>query len=158
MKDMNFKLYQDILKSEVLEFNKDKEWDVDEWNISYIEFKKGVSNWNENYVNKFTSKELAINWAREFYQDTDRYTHNYWIIKKDNGWYCARTTKPPYNVGIIVFIPEESNHQTSGMWDVDKQWVLLDENRIPTSEVTGWQYLLKEPTDPEFLKYKSTPI
>jgi hypothetical protein len=45
-------------------------------------------------------------------------------------------TYPEYNKGVLVFIPDEDNHVTSGMWDISKKWVLLDEYRIPETKVT----------------------
>lgn len=158
MKNMNFKLYVDTLKSEVIEFNKGCEWDNDKWNSSYIDFKSIVNSWNQEYIEKHTGVELAIEFAREFYQETNCDTHDYWVVKKVDGWYCARTSKPKKNFGVMVFIPEEDNHQTSGMWDVSEKWVLLDEYRVPTSEVTAWRYLYDDPTNPEFLEYKETDV
>lgn len=49
--------------------------------------------------------------------------------------------KPEYNVGVLVFIPGEDNHITSGMWDIENKWVLLDEYRVPECEVTHWMEL-----------------
>lgn len=54
--------------------------------------------------------------------------------------------KPEHNVGVLVFIPGEDNHITSGMWDIDNKWVLLDEYRISEEEVTHWMPL---PSFPE---------
>lgn len=50
-------------------------------------------------------------------------------------------TKPEHNVGVLVFIPGEDNHITSGMWDISNEWVLLDEYRTPEEEVTHWMPL-----------------
>lgn len=57
----------------------------------------------------------------------------------DNGWVKSSRHKPQENVGVLVFIPEEDNHVTTGMWDVSKKWVLLDDYRVPKSEVTYWR-------------------
>lgn len=54
--------------------------------------------------------------------------------------------KPEHNVGVLVFIPGEDNHITSGMWDISNEWVLLDEYRTPEEEVTHWMPL---PSFPE---------
>lgn len=54
-------------------------------------------------------------------------------------------TYPEHNLGVLVFIPQEDNHITSGMWDVDDKWVLLDEYRV-MGEVTHWQPLPSPPT------------
>lgn len=56
------------------------------------------------------------------------------------GW-VKTDTKPEYNVGVLVFIPGEDNHITSGMWDISNEWVLLDEYRTPEEEVTHWMPL-----------------
>lgn len=52
---------------------------------------------------------------------------------------------PEYNLGVLVFIPEEDNHKTAGMWDIDNKWVLLDEYRVPESKITHWTYLPENP-------------
>lgn len=59
-------------------------------------------------------------------------------------------TKPERNVGVLVFIPGEDNHITSGMWDISNEWVLLDEYRTPEEEVTHWMPL---PAFPEEYKH-----
>lgn len=64
------------------------------------------------------------------------------------------TTKPEYNVGVLVFIPGEDNHITSGMWDISKKWVLLDEYRTPECEVTHWMPL---PAFPEGYTWNEIP-
>lgn len=46
--------------------------------------------------------------------------------------------KPGYNIGVLVFIPDEDFHITAGMWDISNKWVLLDEYRVPDCEVTHW--------------------
>ena len=59
------------------------------------------------------------------------------LSKEGNTWVTA-DTKPEHNVGVLVFIPGEENHITSGMWDISNEWVLLDEYRTPEEEVTHW--------------------
>lgn len=56
------------------------------------------------------------------------------------GW-VKGDIKPEHNVGVLVFIPGEDNHITSGMWDISNEWVLLDEYRTPEEEVTHWMPL-----------------
>jgi hypothetical protein len=65
------------------------------------------------------------------------------------GDWISAEIKPPYNKGVLVFIPEEDYHITSGMWDIDNKWVLLDEYRVPECEVTHW---MKIPEVPEQFK------
>lgn len=144
-----FKEYCEILKLECIEFKEGEEWDVDKWNDSYIDFKETIASWNEAYRLGKTFREQAIEFALEFYQDASFNTHSYQPFQKDNGWYVADITKPPFNVGVMVFIPEEDNHQTSGMYDHDSTWVLLDEYRVPTSKVTHWRHLFEIPKDIE---------
>lgn len=55
---------------------------------------------------------------------------------------------PPKNLGVLVFIPDEDNHITAGMWDVDNKWVLLDEYRVPECKVTHWMPMPTKPTNP----------
>lgn len=62
-------------------------------------------------------------------------------------WIKASEQKPPANMSVLVFIPEEDNHCTTGMWDVSQCWVLLDEYRIPRSEVTYWSEMVELPED-----------
>lgn len=52
---------------------------------------------------------------------------------------------PEHNVGVLVFIPEEDYHVTTGMWDVSNKWVLLDEYRTPKSAVTHWTQMPEIP-------------
>lgn len=54
---------------------------------------------------------------------------------------------PPKNLGVLVFIPDEDNHITAGMWDVDNKWVLLDEYRVPECKITHWRHLPKKPNE-----------
>ena len=56
---------------------------------------------------------------------------------QDQKWISAEI-KPEYNLGVLVFIPEEDFHITSGMWDISNEWVLLDEYRKPECVVTHW--------------------
>lgn len=65
-------------------------------------------------------------------------------------WIKASEQLPPENVGVLVFIPEEDNHCTTGMWDVSKKWVLLDEYRVPKSEVTYWAEMVELPEDQSY--------
>jgi len=60
-------------------------------------------------------------------------------------WNDVEKGMPEFNKGVLVFIPEEDNHITSGMWDISENWVLLDEYRTPESEVTHWAYLPEPP-------------
>lgn len=63
----------------------------------------------------------------------------------DNGWISIETEMPEKNVGALVFIPGEDDHITSGMYDIDEKWVLLDEYRNPECEVTHWRPLPDKP-------------
>lgn len=65
-------------------------------------------------------------------------------------WIPTKQRLPDYNVSVLVFIPEEDNHCTVGMWDVSKKWVLLDEYRVPRSEVTYWREMVDLPTDDSY--------
>jgi len=60
-------------------------------------------------------------------------------------WVDVSERLPGYNIGVLVFIPGEDNHVTSGMWDISKKWVLLDEYRVPDQEVTHWMPLVEPP-------------
>ncbi len=67
-----------------------------------------------------------------------------------NQWISVKDRLPEENVSVMVFIPEEDNHITAGMWDVSKKWVLLDEYRIPKSQVTYWASMIAEPEDKSY--------
>lgn len=85
---------------------------------------------------------------------TDSELHELWdLIRQIQGaitWNKASEIKPPENVSVLVFIPQEDNHVTTGMWDVSKKWVLLDDYRVPTSEVTYWRHMVDLPDDQEY--------
>jgi len=61
-----------------------------------------------------------------------------WISVEKDGY-------PDKNMGVLVFIPEEDNLITAGMWDIDENWVLLDEYRKPTVPVTHWMKMPESP-------------
>lgn len=65
-------------------------------------------------------------------------------------WKKASEILPVENVSVFVFIPEEDNHVTTGMWDKSKKWVLLDDYRVPTAQVTYWHPMIELPMDREY--------
>ena len=69
-----------------------------------------------------------------------------YLKRKAIVWRASEDDMPEHNKGCLVFIPEEDNHITSGMWDVSGKWILLDDYREPKSIVTHWAYLPDEPT------------
>lgn len=81
---------------------------------------------------------------------TDRMYENEGLCE----WISA-DAKPPYNLGVLVFIPEEDFHITSGMWDISNKWVLLDEYRKPSDDapVTHWMHLPEIPA--EYIKERN---
>jgi hypothetical protein len=72
-------------------------------------------------------------------------------------WIKASEQLPPENVGVLVFIPEEDNHCTTGMWDVSQKWVLLDEYRVPISDVTYWAEMVDLPDDKTYTPSNRRP-
>jgi len=68
-----------------------------------------------------------------------------WRDKFVPEWISVEDAMPDYNVGVLVFIPEEDNHITSGMWDISDKWVLLDEYRKPECAITHWMRMPDEP-------------
>src|SRR5690606_21804297 len=64
---------------------------------------------------------------------------------------------PDHNVSVLVFIPEENDHITTGMWDISKKWVLLDEYRVPTCQVTYWREMVGMPEDKSYEQTHSNP-
>lgn len=69
-------------------------------------------------------------------------------MEKD--WIRSSDKLPEYNVSVLVYIPEEDHHITTGMWDISKKWVLLDEYRVPISEVTYWRQMVERPSDDSY--------
>lgn len=66
-------------------------------------------------------------------------------------WIKSANEKPEYNISVLVYIPEEDDHITTGMWDISNKWVLLDEYRVPLSEVTYWMPMpVSKPTDQSY--------
>lgn len=103
-----------------------------------------------------TPQEAAEQYAKKVigdYENSSGDEGNYWRIAKDDflagqqwqseqdnqAWIKSSDRLPTYNKGVLVFIPEEDNHITAGMYDVSNKWVLLDEYRQPQSQVTYWR-------------------
>jgi hypothetical protein len=78
-------------------------------------------------------------------------------MKTKEDWISSKERLPDFNRSVLVFIPEEDNHITVGMWDVSLKWVLLDEYRIPKSEVTYWTECPPEPVDKSYTPSKHHP-
>jgi len=86
-------------------------------------------------------KKSLINYLGECLQSIGRF-------QSKISWRNAKQEKPECLVSVLVFIPEEDEHITVGMWDISKCWVLLDEYRKPISEVTHWMPLpMDKPSD-----------
>ena len=62
-------------------------------------------------------------------------------------WVSVEDRLPKNNVGVLVFIPIEDNHITSGMYDYDNKWVLLDDYRLieDDKQITHWMPLPQQP-------------
>ena len=62
-------------------------------------------------------------------------------------WINVEDRLPKNNVGVLVFIPIEDNHITSGMYDYDNKWVLLDDYRLieDDKQITHWMPLPQQP-------------
>lgn len=88
-------------------------------------------------------EETVEEWADEHFQEFTIDEHSTELRKKK--WKKSKYIKPRHNKGVLIFIPEEDNHVTSGMWDISEKWVLLDDYRNPESEVTHWIEMPDEP-------------
>lgn len=66
-------------------------------------------------------------------------------------WISVKDRMPEKLVSVLVFIPEEDNHCTSGMYDTSNRWVLLDDYRVPTSQVTYWKPMCELPVDKSYV-------
>ena len=69
-----------------------------------------------------------------------------------SNWISVEERLPEKNMGVLVFIPMEDNHITSGMYDISEKWVLLDEYRVvgegegmSECKVTHWMKLPPPP-------------
>lgn len=65
----------------------------------------------------------------------------------EDGWISCKEKMPEHLIGVLVFIPDEDFHITSGMFDISGKWVLLDEYREPECEVTHWMPMPKIPKE-----------
>lgn len=75
---LTFDSFIKIIK-QVVHFEKD--WDVDDWNEQYINFKEGLRYYSKDYLDKTETLTLVRDWAVDFYQDAKPNTHNYWVKK-----------------------------------------------------------------------------
>jgi hypothetical protein len=78
--------------------------------------------------------------------------HEYAALKCKEKWISVDERLPEYNVSVLVFIPEEDHHCTTGMWDISNEWVLLDDYRVPTCDVTYWRPMFELPEDKVYTK------
>lgn len=138
---MNYALFCYILNDNLVYEHTQKvsaDEQQEEWQALYIEFK---AYWFPP-DSVLTPAQKVVQWMREYFSGFSFDTHRY-QLKTRSQWVSA-DIKPPANLGVLVFIPDEDNHMTTGEWDISGEWVLLDEDRRPTCEVTHWQ-LLPEP-------------
>lgn len=75
----NYHNFVNCLKS-LLEFR--VEWDDEQWNQSYISFKRQLENWLPEWVERHTAIQLYAEFAREFYQEATPETHDYWLTEQ----------------------------------------------------------------------------
>jgi hypothetical protein len=89
-------------------------------------------------------------YANGYYQGNNIMQENFReaaALLRQRGWISVESQMPEHNVGVLVFIPEEDYHITSGMWDISNKWVLLDEYRKPECKVTHWMPLVDIPEE-----------
>lgn len=72
----NFRYY---LEYKMLNFKKDTEWDDEQWNQQYINYKTWLEGCAEDWVRKQITAALYTEFAIEFYQDATEETHDYWL-------------------------------------------------------------------------------
>lgn len=61
-----------------LEFR--EEWDDDQWNKAYIEFKHWLKGLHPPYVKHCGPHSLYTEFAKEYYCEATPETHDYWLI------------------------------------------------------------------------------
>ncbi len=76
---LNFKNYQKFVSDSLIEFEEGKEWDVDEWNLSYIFLKEWMDRVSSAYLRSKHIQDLVTDFVQEFYQDASPATHSYWL-------------------------------------------------------------------------------
>ena len=75
------------------------------------------------------------------------YVVTVWVEGVHGNWFDASIQKPASNVAVLVYIPSEDEHITSGMIEDDGSWTLLDEYRDVAPElVTHWMPCPDKPT------------
>lgn len=110
-----------------------------EWQLYFKEFITKNKGRMDKYINKVTPESVSKE------------------IPDFNGWISSKEQLPEYNVSVLVFIPEEDDHITTGMWDISNKWVLLDEYRVPKSQVTYWRKMVAAPADKAYIKSPYRP-
>ena len=58
------------------------EWDNDQWNEQYINFKYWLENISSEYRDLHGPHLLYKEFAKEYYQDATEETHDYWLKKQ----------------------------------------------------------------------------
>lgn len=74
--DLTFKIFCELVKK-VIHF--ENEWDVNEWNYQYRNFKENLMYYSTEYVVKTETDVIVMEWAKEFYQDATPDSHSYWV-------------------------------------------------------------------------------
>lgn len=78
---MTFTLFKLLMLQHVLEFRPGEEWDTDDWNEAYVDFKSGMGAFNQKYIDKIGPEKHVIEWGKEYYQDASFDTHSYQVKK-----------------------------------------------------------------------------
>lgn len=73
---MSFDYFKEEVKK-VLHF--EREFTDSQWNIQYQFFKDDINRSSENWKGQFSTSDLIINWAKEFYKDASADSHYYWL-------------------------------------------------------------------------------
>lgn len=101
--------------------------------------------WYECYAEQLDVYDQTIEeWAEEHFQDFTIGGNGTELRSRTNDWIDSNIL-PQENLGVLVYIPDEDHHITSGMWDISQKWVLLDDYREPNSKVTHWRILPEKP-------------
>jgi len=63
----------------------------------------------------------------------------------EDKWIPVEEDLPPFNKAVLVFVSNE-DHITSGMYEKDETWTLLDEGRhVEAQHITHWRRLPNAP-------------
>lgn len=71
--------FHDFIKAVKTVLTFETEWDDEQWNQQYINFKNWLQGVSLSYLAELSIEGQYMEFAEEFYQDATPETHTYWI-------------------------------------------------------------------------------